>query len=358
AAAAEGKPSASNNDWRPPPPPPPPLPPSAVLGPENFDIFLGAVAKLLPASLTLAAPHKPPPPPLPPPLANPGRRTRTGKRRGEGGRGRSGGVSGRSRSPYEEAECLGMVLQCLVEACTESLDSGAWTLSAGAQELVALGRLLRRCVLPVARCCSHALRALEGQLELSLAWRCSQTLTRKGLRDRGRGSNVPGGGTPEQDYGMARLCRGLLEQCDLCVDAVRGLCTAVRAATYSEGKGAAQQASPAGKPHRAALDRIVQILPGLALQSDQLSTAVDNARQALQLPRAPSGSRGHNSGSGSGGGGGRARGEVGASPSSPHRRQSPSKKPMRRTSARLLSRFSAGGGGRFCAQPEGGSGGG
>lgn len=35
-------------------------------------------------------------------------------------------ASGVSSSPYEEVECLGMVLECLVEACTKSLDSGAW----------------------------------------------------------------------------------------------------------------------------------------------------------------------------------------------------------------------------------------
>lgn len=29
------------------------------------------------------------------------------------------------------------------------------------------------------------------------------------------------------DYGAARLCGGLLEQCDLCADAARALCTAV-----------------------------------------------------------------------------------------------------------------------------------
>ena len=59
------------------------------------------------------------------------------------------------------------------------------------------------------------------------------------MRDRGRGYNVPGGGTPEQDFGAARLCRGLLEQCDLCVDAVRGLCAAVS----REAKPKARRAS-------------------------------------------------------------------------------------------------------------------
>lgn len=70
-------------------------------------------------------------------------------------------------------------------------------------------------------------RALENQLERSLAWRCSQPLAQKGVRDRGRDSTVPGGSPDGVDYGAARLCRGLLEQCDLCADAARALCTAV-----------------------------------------------------------------------------------------------------------------------------------
>lgn len=50
---------------------------------------------------------------------------------------------------------------------------------------------------------------------------------------RGRDYDVPGGGDEEErqgkeDYGSAKWCRGLLEQCDLCADAVRALCSAVR----------------------------------------------------------------------------------------------------------------------------------
>lgn len=67
-------------------------------------MFVAAFVKLLPASLTLAAPHVP----------ASGTKTREDRPREF------------SSSPYEEVECLGMVLECLVEACTESLDSGAW----------------------------------------------------------------------------------------------------------------------------------------------------------------------------------------------------------------------------------------
>lgn len=85
-------------------------------------------------------------------------------------------------------------------------------------------------------------RALESQLERALAWRTSQTLDPKGVRDRGRSAAVPGGSTEGVDFGAARLCRELLEQCDLCADAVRMLGTAVslaaKACTTASGRGA------------------------------------------------------------------------------------------------------------------------
>lgn len=82
---------------------------------------------------------------------------------------------------------------------------------------------------------STAFRALESQLERSLAWRCSQTLADrpKGVRERRReAAAFPGGSSEKADFGAARLCAGLLEQCDLCADAVRALCTAVSQAAY------------------------------------------------------------------------------------------------------------------------------
>lgn len=66
-------------------------------------------------------------------------------------------------------------------------------------------------------------RALESQLEKSLAWRCSQTLAHQPIGARGRRRD----GAESADFGASQLCRGLLEQCDLCADAVRALCTAV-----------------------------------------------------------------------------------------------------------------------------------
>lgn len=86
-------------------------------------------------------------------------------------------------------------------------------------------------------------RALERQLESSLEWRCCQTvaLQPRGGRDRRRDADATaavsggsGSSTPEEaDFGAAQLCRGLLEQCDLCADAVRALCAAVSPAACS-----------------------------------------------------------------------------------------------------------------------------
>ncbi|CAN0572506.1 unnamed protein product, partial [Ectocarpus sp. 12 AP-2014] len=86
--------------------------------------------------------------------------------------------------------------------------------------------------------------------ERALAWRCSQTLDVKGVRDRGKSAAVPGGSTEGVDFGAARLCRGLLEQCDLCADAVRTLGTAVRSATFPGEKDGGADAPSALTPHR------------------------------------------------------------------------------------------------------------
>ncbi|CAN0174327.1 unnamed protein product, partial [Ectocarpus sp. 13 AM-2016] len=284
-SSARHKATSSSSSWSSSPPRRTPTP---VLSQENFDVFIAAVVKLLPASLALAAPQTPPAGPPATSVqggATGGGMTGSGVVYAEGGSRAMEPIPGVYCSPYEELECLGMVLECLVEACIESLYNGAWNSSAGTEELTALGRLLRRCVLPVALCCSKTLRALESQLERALAWRCSQTLDLKGVRDRGRSAAVSGGSTEGVDFGAARLCRGLLEQCDLCADAVRTLGTAVRSAAFPEEKDGAADAPSALRPHRTVRDRIVKILPGAVLQSDQLSAAVDRARGVLQLPR-------------------------------------------------------------------------
>ncbi|CAN0044298.1 unnamed protein product, partial [Hapterophycus canaliculatus] len=190
-------------------------------------------------------------------------------------------------------------------------------------------------------------RALESQLERSLAWRCSQTLVPKGVRGRGQKSAAPGGSAEGVDYGAARLCRGLLEQCDLCADAVRGLCAAVRTTNFSQDEAlTADASSSSSRPHRAALDRVVKTLPGLALQSDHLSAAVDNARVVLQLPR--NGEAAWDGGMGDGEGGDK----EGTSPGRQrHGRQQAAPTRVGRASRRLMSLFAAGdrgggGGGR------------
>lgn len=78
-----------------------------------------------------------------------------------------------------------------------------------------------------------------------------------------------------------------------------------------------------------------QILPGMVLQSDQLSTAVDNARRLLQLPRRRSG--------GDAGEGDRDELSPDQQQQQQHRRPSPTA--LRRASERLLLRFAARGGG-------------
>ena len=78
---------------------------------------------------------------------------------------------------------------------------------------------------------------------------------------------------------------------------------------------------------------MAQILPGIALQSDQLSTAVENARRLLQLARRP----GEDTGGGD------------QDDLSPEQEQQQHRKPppaaLKRASERLLSRFAAAGGG-------------
>lgn len=110
----------------------------SVLGHENFDVFITAAVRLLPATLSLATPREPSAQinghsccydagsGL---AAGAGVRGKTGVVEAEGSRGRSGRVPRRrnpSNSPYEETESLAMVFECLVEACTECLENGAW----------------------------------------------------------------------------------------------------------------------------------------------------------------------------------------------------------------------------------------
>ncbi|CAN0251860.1 unnamed protein product [Ectocarpus sp. 4 AP-2014] len=124
-SSARHKATSSSSSWSSSPPTPTP----PVLSQENFDVFIAAVVKLLPASLALAAPQTPPAEP-------PGTSAQGGATGGgvagsgvvyaEGGSRARGPIPGVYSSPYEELECLGMVLECLVEACIESLYNGAW----------------------------------------------------------------------------------------------------------------------------------------------------------------------------------------------------------------------------------------
>ena len=77
----------------------------------------------------------------------------------------------------------------------------------------------------------------------------------------------------EVDCGAPGLCRGLLDQCDLCADGVRALCSAVRAAetcsvaVKGKERGDGLTALPssllssegAGEPHQAALNRVDKV---------------------------------------------------------------------------------------------------
>lgn len=90
----------------------------------------------MPASLTLAAPQAPVSLPAQGfPTYNRSGGVGVGGGSGDGsasdvassGRGvRDRAVPRVTSSPYEEVECLGMVFECLVEACAESLEMGAW----------------------------------------------------------------------------------------------------------------------------------------------------------------------------------------------------------------------------------------
>lgn len=85
-----------------------------VIGQDNFHVFITAIVRLLPATLTLATPGRPPPP-VP------------GRGGGTAGKGNVGVPMAEGiRSPYCEAECLGMVFECFLETCTESLNAGGW----------------------------------------------------------------------------------------------------------------------------------------------------------------------------------------------------------------------------------------
>ncbi|CAB1096440.1 unnamed protein product [Ectocarpus sp. CCAP 1310/34] len=125
-SSARHKATPSSSSWSSSPPTPTPTP---VLSQENFDVFMATLVKLLPASLALAAPQTPPA--GPPASSVQGGATGScvtgrGVICAEGGSRARGSIPGVSSSPYEELECLGMVLECLVEACIESLYNGAW----------------------------------------------------------------------------------------------------------------------------------------------------------------------------------------------------------------------------------------
>lgn len=76
-----------------------------------------------------------------------------------------------------------------------------------------------------------------------------------------------------------------------------------------------------------------QVIPGIVLQSDQLSTAVDNARRLLQLPRSSSLNEGNRTGDM----------ECRSPVQQGHRRRSSSRR-FRRASERLSSLFASSGG--------------
>lgn len=88
----------------------------AVLCQDNFDVFLSTVVKLLPATIALATPS----------TAVGVRVVSPGERQGGARGGKVPEVPGVSSSPYQEVECLGMILECLAEACAESLKGGTW----------------------------------------------------------------------------------------------------------------------------------------------------------------------------------------------------------------------------------------
>lgn len=77
-----------------------------------------------------------------------------------------------------------------------------------------------------------------------------------------------------------------------------------------------------------------QILPGMVLQSDQLSTAVDNARQVLQLPRVSGADQRHSTSSS----------KAASSSSSRRLGDADRNRRRQRASARLLSYFVVRGG--------------
>lgn len=112
------------------------LPIRGLITPDNLDVVLPVVVRLLPATILLSKPRRP----LKevyvgvegdasPGTGDPMRKDGRGRGRRQGGDGaESEAITGgtKSRSPYEETECLGMVFQCLVEACTECLEAGTW----------------------------------------------------------------------------------------------------------------------------------------------------------------------------------------------------------------------------------------
>ncbi|CAM9103962.1 unnamed protein product, partial [Choristocarpus tenellus] len=173
------------------------LPLGSPLSMDTFDLFLSTTLKLLPPSIAIAQPSLP--------LASTGstsnlsmsrmtdgctnvRHSRHSFINHNGSNDKEAGKEdkevkrwiGISKSPYRRAERLTLVFRCLVEACSQCLRTNiSIKRTNGEAESVirggsgggqTLGGLLRRCVLPVARCCAPALRSLEWQLDYCLAW--------------------------------------------------------------------------------------------------------------------------------------------------------------------------------------------
>ncbi|CAM9689128.1 unnamed protein product, partial [Discosporangium mesarthrocarpum] len=228
-----------------------------------------------------------------------------------------GGWHGGRESPYQEGERMALVFRCLVEACGQCLavllgsgegQEGVICGRGGAAGGQALAGVLRRCLLPMARCCIQALRSLEWQLDHSLEWRCnvkplsSDTGSGLGLGSGpgGRGRGEGEGEASVVDFGQACLIRPLLEEIAGAAAAVQWLCGEVKACAGTLKKTAT--ANPPGRsssrqsraPPHGSLQKIIKIIPGLVLQSDMLTAAVDAACQSLRLqpidPALPPGS--------------------------------------------------------------------
>lgn len=112
------------------------LPIRGLVTPDNLDVVLPVVVRLLPLTILLSKPRRPlkevhvcvegdASPGTGDPMRKDGR-GRGRRQDGDGAESEAIADGTKGRSPYEETECLGMVFQCLVEACTECLEAGTW----------------------------------------------------------------------------------------------------------------------------------------------------------------------------------------------------------------------------------------